>query len=91
MSLSAYYFIFGTLEMTGLQERLSELQSENVSLQTHVKNQESVCKSLALTAQQLQDSRDTQNELKSRCHQQQKMILGKRDLCLCELCPTTQL
>ncbi|XP_040205168.1 leucine-, glutamate- and lysine-rich protein 1 isoform X1 [Rana temporaria] len=62
-------------EMTGLQKCLSELQSENVSLQTQVKNQEAACKSLALTSQQLQDSRDTENELKSRCHQQQKQIL----------------
>ncbi|KAM5165590.1 protein LEKR1 [Mantella aurantiaca] len=62
-------------EVTGLQKQLSEFQSQNVSLQTQVKNQESVCKSLALTSQQLQESRDTQNELKSRCHQLQKQIL----------------
>nr|DBA26114.1 TPA: hypothetical protein GDO54_010412 [Pyxicephalus adspersus] len=68
-------FQIHSAEMIGVKQRLSEFQSLNISLQNQLKNQESVCESLALTSQQLQESRDTQNEVESRCHQQQKHIL----------------
>ncbi|XP_075058149.1 protein LEKR1 isoform X2 [Mixophyes fleayi] len=62
-------------EIISLHGQLAEIQSENVHLQNRIKKLQDVSDSVVLTSQQLQDSREMENELKSRCHDLQKQVL----------------
>uniref|UniRef100_A0A8C5MYW7 Leucine, glutamate and lysine rich 1 n=1 Tax=Leptobrachium leishanense TaxID=445787 RepID=A0A8C5MYW7_9ANUR len=62
-------------EVIRLNKNLAEAQGETLSLQNQMKHLQTVSDSFVLTSQELQTSRQMENELKNRCHDLQKLTV----------------
>uniref|UniRef100_A0A8C3HZU8 Leucine, glutamate and lysine rich 1 n=1 Tax=Chrysemys picta bellii TaxID=8478 RepID=A0A8C3HZU8_CHRPI len=62
-------------EVSRLNQRLAEFQTDKVSLQEEVKHLKLVSDAVELKSQQLQTSLQQENELQNRCHELQKETL----------------
>uniref|UniRef100_A0A6I8QGQ2 Leucine, glutamate and lysine rich 1 n=1 Tax=Xenopus tropicalis TaxID=8364 RepID=A0A6I8QGQ2_XENTR len=71
-----------TAETMSLNECLEASEKEKSTLQNLVSNLQAKSDSLQSTSQQLLASRESEKELKNRCHELQMQVLGKRMLLL---------